>query len=209
MTLTSFSSIRLPRLNRKYNNQRSLLRRIVALSLVTFCGGIILGIVPCRPSGVHAQEPNLISKSKTPGLRMDRPNERNHADDDEVQTLSLCDLAQNRTKYYGRLVRVTATMLTLLDSVSLFDAKCPGEGIEPVLDCDGDEECSRLRTMLDEKSDFDGDVSRVEAVLIGRLRPPTDPKRNDRLEFVYQTIEETRRIPSYVPWARRTRITHN
>lgn len=118
---------------------------------------------------------------------------------DDIITVSYCNLVKNPVRYAGKLVRVKAIVLTWLDGASLYDAGCVKEGLEPVLDC-GDEECSVMRKMLDKETDYDGDVGRVEAVLIGRLVMPLDASTKSRSKFIIKRIDQATRISRDVPW---------
>lgn len=120
---------------------------------------------------------------------------------EEIITVPYCDLVKNQAKYAGQLVRVRAIVLGWLDGTSLYDSECGKEGLEPVFDCKDDEECSAMRKILQKETDYNGDVGRVEAVLIGRLVLPANTcTSKTRSKFMLKEIEQTKRIPRDVPW---------
>jgi hypothetical protein len=69
-----------------------------------------------------------------------------------------------------------------------------------VFDCKDDEECSAMRETLQKEMDHNGDVERVEAVLIGRLVLPSTRTAKPRSKFMIKEIEQTKRIPRDIPW---------
>jgi hypothetical protein len=122
---------------------------------------------------------------------------------DEIIALSYCDLVKNQMMYDKKLVRVNATLLTWLDGTSLYDRGCGDVGLEPVIDCNDEEKCSAMRKILAQKTDFDGDVARVEVVLIGKLVVSLDtPAGKSRSKLKIKSIERVTRIPRGVPWPR-------
>lgn len=132
-------------------------------------------------------------KSKTPPGRAARQT--------KAITVPYCDLVNNEARYTGKLVRVKATVLTWLDGTTLYDPECGSQGLEPVLDCKDKEACSAMRKAMETKMDYDGDVGRVKAVLIGRLVvPPNTPGGKPRAKFMIQTIEQATPISREVPW---------
>lgn len=121
--------------------------------------------------------------------------------DEEATAVSYCRLVGDQAGYAGKPVRVKAVVLVWLDGSSLYDPACPREGLEPVLDCADAEACAAMRKSLEQETDFNGDVGRVEAVLIGRLEvPPKTPAGKSRAKFRIKTIERVTRIPPDVPW---------
>jgi len=118
----------------------------------------------------------------------------------EIITVPYCDMVKDQAKYAGQLVRVRATVLAWLDGASLYDSGCGKDGLEPVLDCKGDEECSAMQKTLEKEADYNGDVERVEAVLIGRLVLPSIPTGKSRSKFTIKEIEQTKRISRDIPW---------
>jgi hypothetical protein len=119
----------------------------------------------------------------------------------EIITVPYCDLVKDPAKYAGKLLRVRTIVLGWLDGTSLYDSRCRKEGLEPVLDCKDNEQCSAMRKNLEKNMDYDGDVERVEAVLIGRLvLPPDTAAGKSRSKFMIKEIEQTKRIPRDVPW---------
>lgn len=120
---------------------------------------------------------------------------------DEIVTVSYCDLVKDKAKFNGKSVRVRATVLNWLDGTSLYDLRCAHDGVEPVFDCKDKEECAAMRRVLDEKTDFNGDVGRVEAVLTGRfLEPPNTSHGNSRYRLMIKTIQQVNQIPRDIPW---------
>jgi len=118
----------------------------------------------------------------------------------EIITVPYCDLAKDQAKYAGQLVRVRAIVLSWLDGASLYDSGCGKVGIEPVFDCKDDEECSAMRKTLQKEMDYNGDVGRVDVVLIGRLVLPPTPTAKPRSKFMIKEIEQTKQIPRDIPW---------
>ena len=119
----------------------------------------------------------------------------------EVTTVDYCELSRNQAKYAGQLIRVRAVMLAFWDSTSLYDSRCQKDGLEPVLDCKDDDECSGMRKTLERDMDYDGDGGRVEAVFTGSLMLPAktaSPK--SRARFMIKGVEQTKRIPKDTPW---------
>jgi hypothetical protein len=130
-----------------------------------------------------------------------KPTQSRSSKQGEIITVSYCDLVKNQSTYADKLVRVKATVLTWLDGTSLYDSRCSCEGIEPVFVCNDDEECSVMRKAMDQKTDFNGDVGRVEADLIGRLVVPLDTSTGkSRSKFMIKTIEQVTQISRDVPW---------
>jgi hypothetical protein len=120
---------------------------------------------------------------------------------EKIITVCYCDLVKDQAKYAGQLVRVRAIVLGWLDGTSLYDSGCGKEGLEPVFDCKDDEECSAMRKTLQKETDYNGDVGRVEAVLIGRLvLPPNTSTGKSRSKFMIKEIEQTQRISRDIPW---------
>jgi hypothetical protein len=135
------------------------------------------------------------------GGRTKPPKKSPPAKQEEIITIPYCDLVKDRAKYAGQLVRVRAIVLGWLDGTSLYDLGCREEGLEPVLDCKDEGECSAMRKILRKKTDYNGDVGRVEALLIGRLVvPPDTPSGKSRSKFMIKGIEQTKRISRDVPW---------
>jgi hypothetical protein len=118
----------------------------------------------------------------------------------EIITVPYCDLVKDQAKYAGQLVRVRSTVLAWLDGASLYDSGCGKVGLEPVLDCKDDEECSAMQKTLWKEGDYNGDVGRVEAVLIGRLVLPPTPIGKSRSKFMIKEIEQTKRISRDILW---------
>ncbi len=118
----------------------------------------------------------------------------------EITTAAYCELVRDQVRYAGKLVRVRTTVLGWLDGTTLYDSGCGKEGLEPVFDGKDEEECSALRTTLQKDTDYNGDVGRVEAVLIGRLVLPDTSTGKSRSKFMIKEIEQTKRIPRNVPW---------
>lgn len=97
-------------------------------------------------------------------------------------------------------MRVRTMFLSWLDGTSLYDPECGKEGLEPVLGCKDDEQCCAMRKKLQKETDYNGDVGRVEAVLIGRLVIPASTSPNkSRSKFIIKEIEQTKRILRDVP----------
>jgi hypothetical protein len=116
----------------------------------------------------------------------------------ELITVLYCDLIRDQAKYAGKLVRVKATVLGWLDGTSLYDSACDKQGLEPVFDCKDEEECSAMRKSLQKDTDYNGDVGRVEAILIGKMVLSPDPR--SRSKFMIKEVEQTKRIARDVPW---------
>jgi hypothetical protein len=119
----------------------------------------------------------------------------------QIATVDYCDLIRNQAKYAGQVIRVKVVMLAFVHHASLYDAGCKEEGLEAVLDCKDDEECSAMRKALNRDMDYNGDVGRVEAVFTGSLVLPVktaDPKSHAR--FMIKRVERTERISRDTPW---------
>jgi hypothetical protein len=123
------------------------------------------------------------------GGRTRPPRKSSPPKQEKIITVRYCDLIKNQAKYAGELVRVRAIVLGWLDGTSLYDAGCGKEGLEPVFVCKDDEECSAMRKPLQQGTDYNGDVGRVEAVLIGRLvLPPNTSTGKSRSKFMIKEI---------------------
>ena len=119
----------------------------------------------------------------------------------DIVDVSFCDLMKDKTRFIGKLVRVKAMKLTRLDGTTLYDARCSHEGVRPVLECKNKEECAEMTRALDAKTDFDGDVGRVEATLVGTLQKPSHVSPDESYyTLMIRTIESVRRVPQDVPW---------
>jgi hypothetical protein len=129
-----------------------------------------------------------------------RPKKSPPSKQEKVITVRYCDLVRDHAKYAGQLVRIRAVVLGWLDGTSLYDSGCGREGLEPVFDCNNDEDCSAMRKILQKKTDYNGDVGRVEAVLIGRMVvPPNTSTGKSRSRFMIKKIEQIKRISQDVP----------
>ena len=134
------------------------------------------------------------------GVTTRPPRENPSPKQEKTITVPYCDLIKNQAKYTGELVRVRAVVLISMDATSLHDSECREVGLEPVLDCKDDEECSAMREALNKEIDYNGDVGRVETVLIGRLVvPPDTPSGKSRSKFMINKIEQTKRISRDIP----------
>lgn len=135
------------------------------------------------------------------GVRTMPPRENPFPEQEKIVSVPYCDLIKNQAKHTGELVRVRAVVLISMDAASLHDSGCREVGLEPVLDCKDDEECSAMREALNKEIDYNGDVGRVETVLIGRLVvPPDTPSGKSRSKFMIKKIEQTKRISRDIPW---------
>ena len=119
----------------------------------------------------------------------------------QIVTVAYCDLVRDQAKYAGQVIRVDAVIVALRHNASLYDSGCKEDGVEAVLDCKDDEDCSALRKALDSDMDYNGDAGRVEAVFIGRLVLPektANPK--SRARFMIRKVEHTIQISKDTPW---------
>ena len=138
----------------------------------------------------------------TDGLGRTKPPKRSQSlKQAEIITVPYWDLVKDQAKYAGQLVRVRTTVLGWLDGTALYDSGCWKEGLEPVFDCKDEEECSAMRKTLQKDTDYNGDVARVEAVLVGRfVIPPNTSTGKSRSKFMIKEIEQTKRISRDVAW---------
>lgn len=119
----------------------------------------------------------------------------------EALPVAYCRLVNNPAQYAGKLVQIKATLLTWMDGTTLYDRACAHAGPEPILDCHEPETCAALRKTLEQKTDYNGEVARVEVVLLGRLVVPLKPRpRQARPKFMIKTIKQATHISPDVPW---------
>ncbi|MBK8465220.1 MAG: hypothetical protein IPL32_05260 [Chloracidobacterium sp.] len=120
----------------------------------------------------------------------------------KVPTVAYCDLVAQPGKYAGKTVRVRVAVLALFHSKYMASRECNGISPEPLFNCSGEPKCDKARNRMAANSDGNGDVVRVEAILIGKLVvPPAPTSSPSRPIFEVTEIERSFKIPRNVPWS--------
>jgi hypothetical protein len=127
--------------------------------------------------------------------------------DQQVETVSFCELTNHPERDANKLIKTNAIFLTHFPDVwFMYDENCSDKSnrVTDYLNCKSDAECDRLKKSSSLHRDGDGEKWRNRMVVVGELQienrqnRSADPTRV--LKFALTDIESVSAVPDNVPW---------